>query len=453
MKHIHILGICGTFMAGIATIAKQLGYIVTGQDQNCYPPMSTYLESLGITLASFDEPMPEADELIVGNIMARGMPIVEQLLNEKATLISGPEWLYENALKYKKVLCVAGTHGKTTTSSMLAWILEANDLNPSFLIGGLPGNFDVSARYTDGDYFVIEGDEYDTAFFDKRSKFIHYRPDVFVINNLEFDHADIFDDLKMIQTQFHHALKLIPENGSVISESQSPSIQAVLDRGLFSQHETCGALGQWQAKLIDDDGSEFDVYDQNDLVGRVNWDLLGAHNVQNALSAIAAANHAGVLPVAAIKALNGFKGVKRRLELVGEVNGVRVYDDFAHHPSAITSTLEGLKKHVKDGRVIAILEPRSATMKQGCHQESLLASLQKADLIFLYQSSQVKWGMKSLFAESGLPAMVFESTDSLLKELLSRLKPNDHVAIMSNGAFDNIHERLIESLKKQAVSV
>lgn len=445
MKHIHILGISGTFMAGIATIAKQTGCLVTGQDQNCYPPMSDYLDALRIEYGGYEQPMPEGAQIIVGNVMRRGMPMVETMLNQKKPLISGPAWLYENVLQHKNVLCVAGTHGKTTTASMLAWILEANGLNPGFLIGGLPGNFDVSARYTDSDYFVIEGDEYDTAFFDKRSKFIHYRPDVFVINNLEFDHADIFDDLKMIQTQFHHALKTLPSEGYLINTNQSEAIEEVIEKGLFSRHETCGKEGDWQAKLNDVDGSSFEVRYRGKTCGTIEWNLIGDHNVQNALSAIAAAHKAGVKPDEAVGALSQFKGVRRRLELRGKVNSVSVYDDFAHHPSAVASTIKGLKDAHPNARVIAVLEPRSNTMKQGVHQATLVKALADADGAYLFQSGNVNWDMKGLFGK----ACVYESIERLLETLSCDLKADDHVVIMSNGAFENIHERLIAMLNEK----
>lgn len=439
---IHILGICGTFMAGVAVIAKQLGYEVTGCDQNVYPPMSTYLESAGIEIQSGFEisSLDNVDVVIVGNVMKRGMPIIEHMLNHKIPMFSGPEWLSQHALSDKWVLCATGTHGKTTTSSMLAWILECAGLNPGYLIGGLPQDFSVPARITKSDFFVIEGDEYDTAFFDKRSKFVHYHPKTLVLGNLEFDHADIFDDLAMIQRQFHHLLKILPSEGLLIHPSNVPAIDQVIEMGCWSPQETLG--DDWEVEMINPDGSELSIIYQKEAQGVLNWTHLGQHNASNALAAIAAANHAGVSITDSIKALSQFKGVKRRLELRGEIDGVRVYDDFAHHPTAITKTLNAMKAHVQNGRVIAVLEPRSNTMRMGIQADALRESLSIADAVYLYQSPTVKWN-----AAAALPsANVFDDTQALIDDLKSQLKPGDHIIVMSNGGFENLHERLLSKL-------
>lgn len=439
---IHILGICGTFMAGVAVIAKQLGYEVTGCDQNVYPPMSTYLESAGIEIQSGFEiaSLENVDVVIVGNVMKRGMPIIEHMLNNKVPMFSGPEWLSQHALSDKWVLCVTGTHGKTTTASMLAWILESAGLNPGYLIGGLPQDFSVPARITKSDFFVIEGDEYDTAFFDKRSKFVHYHPKTLILGNLEFDHADIFDDLAMIQRQFHHLLKILPSDGLLIRPSDVPAVDQVVEMGCWSPQETLG--DDWKVEPLQPDGSELKVICQNKEQGILNWSHLGQHNASNALAAIAAAHHVGVSVSESIKALSEFKGVKRRLELRGEIDGVRVYDDFAHHPTAISKTLSGMKAHVKEGRVIAVLEPRSNTMRMGVHADALREALSIADVVYLYQSPAVKWS-----ASEVLPgANVFDDTQALIDDLKSQLKPGDHIIVMSNGGFENLHERLLSSL-------
>ncbi len=472
-KRLHILGIAGTFMAGIATLAKELGYEVTGSDQHCYPPMSDYLESLGIEVFEGFESLEslaildEVDEIIIGNVMRRGMPVIEKMLDEKRELISGPAWLEEKVLRNRWVLCVTGTHGKTTTSSLLAWILEFNGLKPGFLIGGIPSNFGVSAKLGEDPFFVIEGDEYDTGFFDKRSKFLHCRPNSLIINNLEFDHADIFDDLKMIQRQFHHVLKILPSHGRVIYPKGIKSIEEVLSWGVFSEQDTVGLEGRWQARFkpevksgsgvgLGSDGSSFEVWCEEKLVGKVNWDLLGQHNVNNALTAIAAAHHAGLKPEDAIQALANFKGVKRRMELKGNVGDVSVYDDFAHHPTAIETTLAGLKAHVKNskktkktkntGRVLAVFEPRSNTLKSGHGKEELAKSFGLADEVYIFQSLAVKWDVKNIFKEVGIEAKIFLETELLIQALVKNSQPGDHILIMSNGGFENIHARLLKAL-------
>ncbi len=461
-KKIHILGVAGTFMAGIATIARQMGYEVTGSDQHCYPPMSTYLENLGIGISEgFSEEAikyldqkeqdPDNTEIIIGNVMRRGMPVIEEMLDRPMDLVSGPEWLENKILKHRWVLCVSGTHGKTTTASMLAWILEFAGFNPGFLIGGLPSNFGVSARYTGSDFFVIEGDEYDTSFFDKRSKFIHYKPRTLIINNLEFDHADIFDDLKMIQRQFHHLLKILPKHGRVIypENINTQAISEVLSWGCYSEQEKIGNKNSFWAQI--NNLNNLNIFYQEKLVGEIIWDLLGQHNINNALSAIAAAHHVGVQPEMAVKALCEFKGVKRRMELKGVVNDIYLFDDFAHHPTAINTTLEGLKNrlknNIKSGRLIAVFEPRSNTLKSGFQKELLARSFSLADQVFLYQGAGVKWDIKKTFELENISAQVFLEIEDLVLNLKNNLRPGDHVLIMSNGGFENIHERLLTALK------
>ena len=461
-KKIHILGVAGTFMAGIATIARQMGYEVTGSDQHCYPPMSTYLENLGIGISEgFSEEAikyldqkeqdPDNTEIIIGNVMRRGMPVIEEMLDRPMDLVSGPEWLENKILKHRWVLCVSGTHGKTTTASMLSWILEFAGFNPGFLIGGLPSNFGVSARYTDSDFFVIEGDEYDTSFFDKRSKFIHYKPRTLIINNLEFDHADIFDDLKMIQRQFHHLLKILPKHGRVIypENINTQAISEVLSWGCYSEQEKIGNKNSFWAQI--NNLNNLNIFYQEKLVGEIIWDLLGQHNINNALSAIAAAHHVGVQPEVAVKALCEFKGVKRRMELKGVVNDIYLFDDFAHHPTAINTTLEGLKNrlknNIKSGRLIAVFEPRSNTLKSGFQKELLARSFSLADQVFLYQGAGVKWDIKKTFELENISAQVFLEIEDLVLNLKNNLRPGDHVLIMSNGGFENIHERLLTALR------
>jgi len=451
-------------MAGIATIAREMGYEVTGSDQHCYPPMSTYLESLGIGISEGFEELainyldqkeqdPDNTEIIIGNVMRRGMPVIEEMLNRRMDLISGPEWLENKILKNRWVLCVAGTHGKTTTASMLAWILEFAGFNPGFLIGGLPENFGVSARYTDSDFFVIEGDEYDTSFFDKRSKFIHYKPSTLIINNLELDHIDIFDDLKMIQRQFHHLLKIIPEHGRIIfpENINTEAISEVLSWGCYSEQEKIGNKNSFWAEV--NNLNNLNIFYKNNFIGELMWDLLGQHNINNALAAIAAAYHVGVQPEIAVKALCEFKGVKRRMELKGEVNHIFIFDDFAHHPTAIQTTLEGLKnklnknKDYKNGRLIAVFEPRSNTLKAGHGKELLARSFGLADQVFLFQGPGVKWDIEKVFKAENIEASVYLDIENLILNLKNNLKPGDHVLIMSNGGFENIHERLLVALK------
>lgn len=445
--HVHILGICGSFMGGIAAIAKSLGHKVTGSDRNVYPPMSTQLEALGITLTEgYDtaqfEPAP--DMVIIGNAMSRGNPAVEYVLNRNLPYTSGPQWLLDNLLTSRWVIGVAGTHGKTTTSSMVAWILEYAGLKPGFLIGGIPENFGVSARIGESPFFVIEADEYDSAFFDKRSKFVHYRPRTLILNNLEFDHADIFPDLAAIQTQFHHLVRMVPQNGLILSPQHDEALNDTLQKGCWSEQQFVGS--DWKAELHAADGSRFDVIYQGELAGTVNWSLLGQHNVDNALMAIAAAHHAGVTLSDAIAALGTFKNVKRRMECKGSVNNITVYDDFAHHPTAITTTLAGLRNKVGNARIIAVLEPRSNTMKMGVHQHTLGNSWQQADEVILFEPAGMNWSLNEIAEHSETPAYCYHDVESIVQKVAAISQPGDHVLVMSNGGFEGIHQRLLDAL-------
>ncbi len=453
--HIHILGVCGTFMGSLALIAKQLGFEVSGSDQNVYPPMSTQLEMAGIELMQgyHAEHMLGADQVVVGNAMSRGNPAVEYLLNKGLPYISGPQWLAEQVLKDKWVLAVAGTHGKTTTTSMLAWILEYAGMSPGFLIGGVPKNFGVSARLGETPFFAIEADEYDTAFFDKRSKFIHYRPRTAVLNNLEFDHADIFDDLTAIKRQFHHLVRTLPGEGLVIAPEADRNIADVLDMGCWTPVQFCG-IGEgknslWQAFPIVPDGSQFSVHFQGSKIGEVRWEHLGRHNMSNALSAIAAAHHVGVLPDQAVAALSEFLGVKRRMEKVGQIDGVSVYDDFAHHPTAIATTLDGLRKQVGSARIFAVIEPRSNTMRMGIHKGQLASVSREADQVLWFQPHGVDWDLASVVKESENEAALFSSVEQIVNRLSETLTQGDHVVIMSNGGFEGIHQKLLDALQSK----
>jgi len=457
-KKIHILGICGTFMGGVALLAKESGIEVTGSDKNVYPPMSTLLDTQGIkVLSGFDINHLDKDigQIVIGNVMTRGMPIIEHILNKKLPYTSGPQWLYENILKDRWVLAVSGTHGKTTTASILAWILEYAGLNPGFLIGGVPENFGVSARLGDSPFFVVEADEYDTAFFDKRSKFVHYHPQTLILNNLEYDHADIFPDLEAIKIQFHHLMRMLPSEGLAISNADESNLHDVLARGCWTPVETFSAStseqstdqSDWSAHYIEADGSAFDVILNGETLGTVNWSLLGKHNVNNALAAIAAARHAGVPVEHAIAALAEFKGIKRRMELRGEVNGIRVYDDFAHHPTAIETTLKGLRRNVGEQKIIAILEPRSNTMRLGTHKESLAKSLEIADQVILFQPKGLDWDMHSVLDKLGDKASLFDDIEALVASVTQDRQAGDQLLVMSNGGFGNIHEKLLSALQ------
>ena len=451
--HLHILGICGTFMGGIAQLARALGHQVTGSDANVYPPMSTQLEAAGIRLlegydAAHLDPAP--DVVVVGNAMRRGIPAVEAMLERGLRYCSGPEWLRDNLLRERWVLAVAGTHGKTTTSSMLAWVLDQAGLAPGFLIGGVPTDFGVSARLGDSPFFVVEADEYDTAFFDKRSKFVHYGPRTAILNNLEYDHADIFDDLAQIQRQFHHLVRTIPGNGLIIHPGDSAALDTVLGMGCWTPRETFGAGGDWTAELLAADGSHFGVALHGEPLGQVQWGLTGRHNVDNALAVLAAARHAGVPPATAIGALSRFGGVKRRMELRGEVAGIRVYDDFAHHPTAIATTLQGLRRRVGSQRILAVLEPRSNTMRLGVHKDELAGSLTDADRVYLYAPPDLGWDAAGLFADRGEHVLVLEAIDALVARITADSRPGDQILVMSNGGFGGIHQKLLDALAARA---
>ena len=455
IMHLHILGVCGTFMGGVAAIARAAGHQVTGCDANVYPPMSDQLHALGIDLIEGYDPAQlalNADSYVIGNVISRGNPLMEAILDRGLPYISGPQWLAEQILRDKWVLAVAGTHGKTSTSAMLAWILEQAGLMPGFLIGGIPQNFGLSARLTELPFFVIEADEYDTAFFDKRSKFVHYRPRTLILNNLEFDHADIFADLAAIETQFHHLVRTVPGQGLIIANGREASLQVVLAHGCWTPAEYFGVKEGWSAEGGE---AEFTVYFNGVTQGVVAWSLMGAHNVSNALAAIAAARHAGVTSAMACQALAGFTNVKRRMEVRGVVNGVTVYDDFAHHPTAIATTLSGLRRKVGQARIIAVLEPRSNTMKLGTIKEALPASLRDADQVFCY-SANLGWDAPALFAVMGATAHVYDNLEGLVTALAEQAQAGDHVLIMSNGGFGGIHEKLLQALagglKKQKVT-
>ncbi len=447
--HIHILGICGTFMGGIAAIAKSQGHEVTGSDLNVYPPMSTQLEALGIELTQGFDPVqlqPEPDVVVIGNALSRGNPAVEYILERNLNYTSGPQWLSENILKDRWVVAASGTHGKTSTSSMIAWILEYAGLEPGFLIGGIPEKFGISARLGASPFFVIEADEYDSAFFDKRSKFVHYRPRTLVINNLEFDHADIFDNLAAIQKQFHHLMRILPGNGLALIPDQDENVKEVIDMGCWSETQTLGK--HWKAELIEADGSQFNVMLADQIQGKVSWSLFGEHNVNNGMMAIAAARHAGVQPQIAIEALCQFVNAKRRMELLGKENGVTVYDDFAHHPTAITTTLQGLRNRVGNERILAVLEPRSATMKMGVHSKTLCDSWQQADSVYLLQPDNLSWSMDELISTSHVEVRLFKSVEDIVEAVASEVKPSDHVLVMSNGGFGGIHQKLLSKIKR-----
>lgn len=449
--HIHILGICGTFMGGIAMIAKQAGHKVTGSDKNVYPPMSTELEQSGIKLIQgFDASQldDKPDLIVVGNVMRRGMEVVERMLDEKYKYVSGPQWLEEHYLLNKTVLAVAGTHGKTTTSSMLAWILQFNGKNPGFLIGGIPENFGISARNTDSEYFVIEADEYDCAFFDKRSKFVHYHPQVLVMNNLEYDHADIFDSVKDIQKQFHHLVRTVPSKGLIIKSEGEKYLDEVIDMGCWSELYTVGRKDGLHAILKTPDGSNFDVYDGDSFVYSVHYEATGTYNVQNALMAIRAAMYTGISAKDAARALETFKLPKRRMELKGCVNGVSVYDDFAHHPTAIELTTAGLRARLGDNkRLVAVFEPRSNSMKLGANHEKLAQSFKHADEIFVYAPSNVTWNVKELESQSTKSLHVESDFEKLVDDIVKASPEGTSILVMSNGSFNGIHQRLLEKLK------
>ena len=450
---IHIMGICGTFMGGLAIMARQMGYEVTGSDQNVYPPMSTQLKEQGIALMSgysAENLDHKPDVVVVGNAISRGNPEMEAVLNLDLPYVSGPQWLADHVLRGHWVLGVSGTHGKTTTSSMLAWILEATGLEPGFLIGGIPLNFGISARIGGGRYFVVEADEYDTAFFDKRSKFVHYRPKTLIMNNLEFDHADIFPDLAAIQKQFHHLVRTVPGEGRLVVPREDMAIKAVLAQGCWTPVETVGDDqgsddSKWQYHLEKPDGSRFLVLNGGFEVGCVDWALTGLHNVHNGLAAIVAAEHIGISPAVSARSLCDFQNVKRRMEVRAEVDGITLYDDFAHHPTAIETTLNGLRARVGTARIIAVLEPRSNTMKMGIHADLLGPSLASADLSLIFQAEDLGWDIESTVGR-GDRVKVFSAIDPMVELLKAICRSGDHVVFMSNGGFGSIHEKTEQAL-------
>jgi len=457
--HIHILGVCGTFMGGLAVLAKEAGHTVTGCDANVYPPMSTQLEAQGIRLIEgygTDQIGLQPDLYVIGNVVSRGNPLMEEILNRGLPYVSGPQWMGEHILRERWVLAVAGTHGKTTTSSMLAWLLEDAGYNPGFLIGGVPMNFGVSARLSGGGtpspFFVIEADEYDTAFFDKRSKFVHYHAKTAILNNLEYDHADIFPDLAAIETQFHHLVRTVPGVGRIVANGREAALQRVLARGCWSEREWFGGDDDSAWRLATREDGSFDVIFNGDLQGTVVWSLTGEHNRMNALAAIAAARHVGVPPAQAIASLARFENVKRRMELRGTVNGIAVIDDFAHHPTAIATTIAGLRRKVGAARILAVLEPRSNTMKLGTMKEALPGSLAEADLVFGYGAAGGKdalgWNLGEALAPLGARARAFNDLPALVAAIAGAARPGDHVLVMSNGGFGGVHQKILDALAR-----
>ena len=455
--HIHILGICGTFMGGLAVLAKEAGHKVTGCDANVYPPMSTQLEAQGIELVQGfgpEQTQLNPDLYVIGNVCARGNPLVEEILNRSLPYMSGPQWIGEHILRDKWVLAVAGTHGKTTTSAMLAWILEDAGYSPGFLIGGVPMNFGISARLSGSEasqFFVIEADEYDTAFFDKRSKFVHYHAKTAVMNNLEYDHADIFPDIGAIETQFHPLVRTVPGVGRLIVNGDETSLARVLKRGVWSEKETFGSSDGVSWTMVELPGGSFDVIFNGEKVATVDWGLTGKHNRMNALAAIAAARNVGVPVPQAAQSLARFENVKRRMEVRGVVKGVTVYDDFAHHPTAIATTVGGLRQKIGSGngggRILAVLEPRSNTMKLGAMKDALPGSLKDADLVFGFGSQQaLGWSLSDALSPLGKIAHSFDQIDFLVKAVVDAAQPGDHILVMSNGGFGGVHQKLLEAL-------
>jgi len=453
--HIHILGICGTFMGGLAILARQLGYHVTGSDQNVYPPMSTQLMAQGIVLMEgyrAENLLPKPDCVVIGNALSRGNPEVEAVLEQGLFYTSGPQWLAEHVLQNRWVLAVAGTHGKTTTSSLLAWIITAQGIDTGFLIGGVPLNFGMSAQLGSANYFVIEADEYDSAFFDKRSKCIHYRPRTAIINNLEYDHADIFPDLDAIKTQFHHFVRTIPGNGRVIYPQSDDNVQEVLDKGCWTPvHKTAleNTDAEWHVQLLADDGSAFTLFYQGQAQGSVAWSLTGKHNVANALAAIAAAQHIGIAPSVALQSLATFKSVKRRMEIVGQLPNLTIYDDFAHHPTAIATTLEGLRKRVGKEKIIAVLELRSNTMRMGVHNATLVDSLHDADQVIIFDNGVLSHDLQQTLSNASHLTLC-TSIDNIIQQVISLAQGSGHVVLMSNGSFAGIYAPLLAALAENS---
>jgi UDP-N-acetylmuramate: L-alanyl-gamma-D-glutamyl-meso-diaminopimelate ligase len=445
--HIHILGICGTFMGGIALLARAAGHRVSGCDANVYPPMSTQLETAGIDLIQgygADQTAIEPDIYVVGNAISRGNPLLEEILDRGLPYVSGPQWLADTVLSGKWVLAVAGTHGKTTTTAMLAWMLEHAGLAPGFLVGGVPDNFGVSARWSESPFFVIEADEYDTAFCDKRSKFIHYRPRTVVLNNLEFDHADIFSDLAAIETQFHHLVRTLPRSGLIVANAAEAALHRVLERGVWTPLEWFGGTGGWSQRQGATEDA-FEVLRDGESFGCARLELPGEHNRLNALAAVAAARHAGVPPRQALAALGEFRGVKRRLELRGVAGGISVYDDFAHHPTAIAATVGALRHKVGGATIHAVLEPRSNTMKLGVMKEQLAGSLAQADRVYCH-AANLGWDAAQALAALGDMAQVFQDVEAIVAAVRAAAHPGDYVLVMSNGGFGGVHGKLLAAL-------
>jgi UDP-N-acetylmuramate: L-alanyl-gamma-D-glutamyl-meso-diaminopimelate ligase len=456
--HVHILGVCGTFMGGVAAIARAAGHRVSGSDRNVYPPMSTQLQALGIELIEgygAEQLAANPDMVVVGNVMTRGQPVIEALLDRNLPYASGPEWLAREVLRDRWVLAVAGTHGKTTTASLLAWILEHAGLEPGFLIGGVPANFGTSARLGAAPFFVIEADEYDTAFFDKRAKFVHYRPRTLVLNNLEYDHADIYPDVAAIERQFHHLVRTVPGSGRILWNAADARLAETLAMGCWTPREGFAGHGapgaHWSLRPAGpvEDFSRFEVLELGRPRGTVAWELMGAHNAENALAAIAAAHHAGVAVEQSIAALGAFAGVARRMQLRGEVAGIRVYDDFAHHPTAIATTLDGLRRRAASARIVAVLEPRSNTMRMGVHRDALAGSFARADEVWLYVPGDLGWDVAPVLGALGARGQARSGIDTLAADLAGSLRPGDQVLIMSNGGFGGLHGKLLELLKRR----
>lgn len=451
--HIHILGICGTFMGSLAQLAVAMGHRVTGSDQNVYPPMSDQLAQAGIELTQGYDPgqlAPAPDLVVIGNALSRGNPVVEAVLDQGLTYTSGPAFLAEHILPGRWVLAVAGTHGKTTTASMLAWILESAGLSPGFLIGGVPGNFPVSARVGESPFFVVEADEYDTAFFDKRSKFVHYRPRTLILNNLEYDHADIFPDLAAIQKQFHHLIRTVPGSGQIILPGEQTALEQVLNMGCWTAREYFGKGSDNPWTLLSTDGSHWQL-NVDGQPHEIQWPLTGLHNVANGCAALLAARHVGVPISEGARALSDFAGVRRRMELLADVDSIRVFDDFAHHPTAIATTLEGLRQQVGQGRIIAVIEPRSNTMRMGAHRQQLADAVAAASEVIWYQPPGLDWSLDDIIRQSSIPACTLRSIDAILGRL-SKEKGPASIVIMSNGGFEGIHHRLCEQLQDASAS-
>lgn len=466
--HIHILGICGTFMGSLALLARDLGHTVTGSDTGIYPPMSTQLQNAGVEIwegYKAEHLQPAPDLVVVGNACKRGMEAIEYMLDQRLPYTSGPQFLYEEILKNRHVLAVAGTHGKTTTTTMLAWVLQYAGIDAGFLIGGVPlvdtddsrlKNAFAHSSHLGEKYFVIEADEYDSAFFDKRSKFVHYRPTTAILNNLEFDHADIFANLDAIQTQFHHMIRMIPANGQIIMPSNTQSLEETLKKGVWTPvartqisdgNDDGDADAEWQAKLLQADGGAWQVR-FGDEMGEVHWGMSGLHNVNNGLAAIAAAHHIGVSVQVACAALSAFAGIKRRMELIGNIGGIEVYDDFAHHPTAITTTLDGAKKRLSGRKIWAVIEPRSNTMKLGSHKDSLAPSASLADAVLWYEPANLAWGLTDAIGNAD-NQLVLDSTDAIIAHLVANAQADDVIIIMSNGGFESIHTRLLAALQEK----